>query len=153
MSKQSNLVELATELSAAWLGNPSTHATAHSAREFIHSAYKALAALSSHDPSEVPASEPETFVPAVSVRRSLASPDHILSLIDGKPYRTLRRHLSAQGLTPDAYRTRYGLKPDYPLVAPSYAERRRQIAKSSGLGRNLKMRSPTESRAEEAGAG
>ena len=72
---------------------------------------------------------------AVSVRKSLASPDHIISMIDGKPYKTLRRHLTTNGLTPDEYRARYGLKADYPMVAASYSESRRALAKSIGLGR------------------
>jgi len=72
--------------------------------------------------------------PAVSVRKSLASKDHILSMIDGKPYKTLRRHLSTHGMTPDEYRQRYGLKSDYPMVAPNYSEQRSAMAKKFGLG-------------------
>ncbi len=74
------------------------------------------------------------FTPAVSVRRSLASKDHIVSLIDGKAYKTLKRHLSGHGLTPAQYRERYGLKSDYPMVAENYAEMRRGLAKKIGLG-------------------
>jgi predicted transcriptional regulator len=68
------------------------------------------------------------------VRKSLASKDHIISLIDGKPYKTLRRHLSTHGLTPEDYRQRYNLKPDYPIVAPTYSEHRRAMAHKIGLG-------------------
>jgi predicted transcriptional regulator len=64
----------------------------------------------------------------------LASRDHIISLIDGKPYKSLRRHLGKYGLSPEQYRARYGLKPDYPMVAPSYAETRSELAKKMGLG-------------------
>lgn len=78
--------------------------------------------------------EPETFTPAVSVRKSLASPDHIISLIDGKAYKTLKRHLAGHGLTPEDYRSRYNLPASYPMVAQSYAEHRRKIAQKSGLG-------------------
>ena len=56
-------------------------------------------------------------------------------MIDGKPYKTLRRHLATNGLTPDQYRERYGLKPDYPMVAENYSESRRAMAKQIGLGR------------------
>lgn len=84
--------------------------------------------------------EPETppqpeFEPAVSVRKSLGSRDHILSMIDGKPYRSLKRHLSSHGLTPGEYRKRYNLADDYPMVAPGYSEQRREVAKRLGLGR------------------
>ncbi len=77
----------------------------------------------------------QDFTPAVSARKSLASPDYIVSMIDGKPYKTLRRHLSTHGLTPDDYRARYNLPATYPMVAPSYSEARRETAKRLGLGR------------------
>ncbi|WP_298401100.1 MucR family transcriptional regulator [Sphingobium sp.] len=72
--------------------------------------------------------------PAVSIRRSLASKEFLLSLIDGKPYKTLKRHLASHGLTPDQYRERYGLPKSYPLVAPAYADMRRAVAQRTGLG-------------------
>ena len=56
-------------------------------------------------------------------------------MIDGKPYKTLRRHLSTHGMTPVEYRERYGLKADYPMVAETYSESRRAMAKKIGLGR------------------
>jgi predicted transcriptional regulator len=77
-------------------------------------------------------------VPAVSVRKSLSSPDHIISLIDGKPYKTLKRHLGTHGLTPAEYRERYKLPHDYPLVAKSYSDHRRKVAEQLGLGRSVK---------------
>lgn len=77
----------------------------------------------------------ESFAPAVSVRKSIASPDHILSLIDGRPYKTLKRHLAAHGLTPDQYRERYNLPASYPLVALSYSQTRRAVAEKAGLGK------------------
>lgn len=76
-----------------------------------------------------------TYAPAVSARKSLSSPDHILSMIDGKPYKTLKRHLATHGLSPDQYRERYNLPKSYPLVAPSYSEARRAVATRLGLGR------------------
>jgi len=59
-------------------------------------------------------------------------------MIDGKPYKTLRRHLATNGLTPQEYRERYGLKADYPMVAPAYSESRSAMAKTIGLGRKPK---------------
>jgi len=78
--------------------------------------------------------EPETFTPAVSLRKSLSSPEHIISLIDGRPYKTLKRHLQSHGLTPDDYRSRYNLPASYPMVAPEYSNRRRAVAQEFGLG-------------------
>ncbi|UZW57669.1 MucR family transcriptional regulator [Sphingobium sp. JS3065] len=81
--------------------------------------------------------EPEAqgYVPAVSIRRSTASRDFILSLIDGKPYKTLKRHLAQHGLTPDQYRDRFNLPKSYPMVAPAYSDARRAVAEKLGLGR------------------
>lgn len=73
--------------------------------------------------------------PAVSVRKSLASPAFIISMIDGKPYKSLKRHLTAQGISPEKYRERYNLPSTYPMVAPEYSESRRAFAKNIGLGR------------------
>ena len=87
----------------------------------------------------------------MTVRKSLASRDHIISLIDGKPYKTLRRHLAGHGLTPDDYRERYGLKADYPMVAPGYAEVRRDISKKIGLGRKRKQEGDGEQAPPEQG--
>ena len=67
------------------------------------------------------------ITPAISVRKSLASADFILSLIDGKPYKTLKRHLAQHGLTPEQYRERYKLPKSYPMVAPAYSEARRAV--------------------------
>jgi predicted transcriptional regulator len=135
MSDEISAVELAAELTAAWLANPNTRTSADDVPAFLISMHSAVAQLSG---IAAPAQEEEpaqTFEPAVTARKSLSSPDHIISMIDGRPYKTLRRHLSTNGLTPEEYRTRYNLKSDYPMVAPSYSEARRTMAKSIGLGR------------------
>ena len=72
-------------------------------------------------------------IPAVSVRKSI-TPDFLISLEDGKQYRSLKRHLGKLGLTPDEYRAKWGLPDNYPMVAPSYAKMRSELAKSTGLG-------------------
>lgn len=82
-----------------------------------------------------PAPTPEVKLePAVPIRSSI-KPDYIICLEDGKKLKMLKRHLmTAYGLTPDDYRAKWGLPADYPMVAPNYAEARRQLAKSIGLG-------------------
>lgn len=73
--------------------------------------------------------------PAVSIRASV-KPDHIICLEDGKKLKMLKRHLATHyNLTPEQYRARWNLPADYPMVAPNYAEKRRELAKSIGLGR------------------
>ena len=83
-----------------------------------------------------PAPQPEEKpIPAVPIRKSI-TPDHLVSLIDGKPYKSLKRHLSGHGLTPEQYRERFGLARDYPMVAENYAKQRSELAKSIGLGQS-----------------
>lgn len=127
-------VELAAELTMAWLSNPNTKAEAGDVAGVLRQMHQAVKGLFVPDESAVPETADE-FTPAVSVRKSLASTDHIISLIDGKPYKTLRRHLSRHGLTPDEYRARYGLKPDYPMVSAAYSRVRSEMAKKLALGR------------------
>jgi predicted transcriptional regulator len=139
MSDENNLnsVELATELTIAWLGNQNNRVSAEDVPAFLRTMHATVTELAT---GSSPASESgveapaEEFTPAVSVRKSLASKDHIISMIDGKPYKTLRRHLATNGLTPEEYRARYNLKPDYPMVAPNYSEARRAMAHKIGLG-------------------
>ncbi|RSY78066.1 transcriptional regulator [Sphingomonas koreensis] len=137
-----NAVELATELTIAWLGNQNNRVAADDVPAFLrtmHATINELSSGSAASESERPSSETrEEFVPAVSVRKSLGSKDHIISLIDGKPYKALRRHLSTHGLTPEDYRARYNLKPDYPMVAESYSAQRREMAKKIGLGKKAR---------------
>jgi predicted transcriptional regulator len=86
---------------------------------------------------------PEEFIPAATVRKSLASKDHIISMIDGKTYKTLRRHLSTHGLTDVQYRERYNLRPDYPMVSENYSLARREMTQKIGLGRKGRGGTPT----------
>lgn len=128
-------VELATELTIAWLGNPNTRISADEVPAFLGKMHDTVTGLIGGGVASEPVEEAKGYTPAVSVRKSLASKDHIVSMIDGKPYKTLRRHLAGHGLTPADYRERYGLKADYPMVAENYSESRRAMAKQIGLGR------------------
>jgi len=100
-----------------------------------------------------PAERPE---PAVPIRRSI-KPDHLVCLECGKSATTLKRHLqAAHGMTPQQYRDRWGLKPDYPMSAPGYSERRSEMAKARGFGRRPSAaqprgRRPRRRRGEPAG--
>jgi len=136
MTDTPDAVLLAAELTAAWLGNVNTRVDADAVPRFLVEMHRSILALGSDGSAqEDDAAAPAAAEPAVSVRKSLASREHIISMIDGKPYRTLRRHLSAHGLDPDQYRQRYGLRPDYPMVAPAYSEARSERAKQHGFGR------------------
>jgi predicted transcriptional regulator len=145
-----NALELATELTIAWLGNPNTRISADEVPSFLRRMHETVSELTA-GAADAPAPEPQAeYTPAVSARKSLASREHIISMIDGKPYKTLRRHLATNGLTPEQYRERFGLKPDYPMVAEAYSESRRAMAKQIGLGRKS-TRTPTEDAPAAAG--
>ena len=95
----------------------------------IESVYGALSGLGNEETVE---ERPE---PAVSVRASVKN-DHLVCLEDGKKMKMLKRHLMTDhGMTPEEYRERWNLPADYPMVAPDYAEKRRELAKKIGLGR------------------
>lgn len=131
-------VELATELTIAWLSNQNNRVSAEDVPAFLRTMHATVSELSGAGAATDSASEetaPEQeYIPAVTARKSLASKDHIISMIDGKPYKTLRRHLSTHGMTPEQYRERYNLKADYPMVAETYSEQRRAMAHRIGLG-------------------
>jgi predicted transcriptional regulator len=102
-------------------------------------------------PSAIVSGSPTDLRPAVTPDASI-TPDFLISLEDGKPYRSLKRHLMAQyGMTPDQYRQKWGLAPDYPMVAPSYAAERSEVAKRIGLGR--RKPAPIAKRAPVLGKG
>ena len=83
----------------------------------------------------------EPLRPAVSIKKSI-TPEYIVCLEDGKKFKSLKRHLRTQyNMTPEAYREKWGLAPDYPMVAPNYAAARSQLAKQMGLGQQRRRRS------------
>jgi predicted transcriptional regulator len=87
--------------------------------------------------SAPPAAVVEKTAPPVPIRKTV-TPDYLISLEDGRQYRTLKRHLAGRGLTPEQYREKWGLPPDYPMVAANYAAQRSELAKSIGLGQPRK---------------
>jgi len=103
--------------------------------KLIESIYTAICGAAGLGASAAtPGDEP---APAVSVRKSV-TPDYLICLDDGKRYKSLRRHLTLLGMTPEQYRKKWGLPFDYPMVAPAYAARRSEMAKNFGLGRKRK---------------
>jgi predicted transcriptional regulator len=129
----SNILILTADIVAAYVSNNSVKPD--QLVRAITETYASLAALTAAGAAEDAGPE---FTPAVTVRKSLGRREVILSMIDGKPYKLLRRHLTTHGLTPAEYRARYNLPKDYPMVAPAYSEMRRDTAKRLGLGRKLR---------------
>ncbi|ALN71214.1 MULTISPECIES: MucR family transcriptional regulator [unclassified Aureimonas] len=94
-------------------------------------------ALKFDTPTEAAQAEAAPLVPAVSIKKSV-TPDYIVCLEDGKQFKSLKRHLMTHyDLTPEAYRQKWGLPADYPMVAANYAAKRSELAKSIGLGRKI----------------
>ncbi len=144
-STSSNYIELAADIVAAYVSNNSVPPTDLPA--LIGNVHAALQNVS--NPAQVKAEEKPT--PAVPVKKSV-TPDAIISLIDGKPYKSLKRHLTKQGLSPEQYRERYGLPRDYPMVAPNYAAKRSELAKASGLGQQRRNAAKSADTAETVSA-
>lgn len=130
-SNDDRALALSAEIVAAYVRRnrvPSENLT-----DVIRSVHRTIVGLA-HD---APADRPK---PAVPITKSV-HPDHIVCLEDGRKLKMLKRYLrSAFGMTPDEYRKRWGLPPDYPMVAPNYAARRSDFAKSIGLGKSGKKR-------------
>jgi predicted transcriptional regulator len=131
--KSNELLSLTTDIVSAHVANNTVSLA--DLPELIHSVYRTLANIG---PATVePANRP---VPAVPVRKSIM-PDHLVCLEDGKRLKMLKRHLkTAYNLTPEQYRERWGLPPDYPMVAPNYAKQRSRLAKEIGLGTRSRPR-------------
>jgi len=125
-----NHLERTVEIVAAYVANNSIPVA--QLPDLISSVHASLNALVNGTSQAGAAEEVEKATPA-QIRKSI-TPDALISFIDGKPYKTLKRHLTGHGLDPYSYCQRYGLPADYPMVAQSYSETRSQLARNSGLG-------------------
>jgi len=126
---EEELLRMTADVVAAYVSNNSLP-TAQLA-EVINTVFTSLRALDGQPPE----AKPEPLKPAVPIRKSI-TPDYLVCLEDGKKLKMLKRHLrSTYNMTPDEYRAKWGLAPDYPMVAPNYAEQRSAFAKKIGLGR------------------
>ncbi|WP_029029215.1 MucR family transcriptional regulator [Salinarimonas rosea] len=139
MSEDSTTVDymtLAAEVVASYVANNSL--PAQDLPGLIELVYSAVAGLGRAKEAERDA----PLEPAVAIRRSV-TPDFIVCLEDGKKFKSLKRYLRTRyGLTPEQYRERWGLPPDYPMVAPNYARARSDLAKEMGLGQQRRRRRP-----------
>jgi predicted transcriptional regulator len=133
--KSSSYIELTADIVSAYVSNNSVPAGDISA--LISQVHSALLRVSNGQGEVVS----ETLKPAVAVKKSI-TPEYLICLEDGKKFKSLKRHLRTQyNMTPEHYREKWGLAPDYPMVAPKYAEARSQLAKQMGLGQQRRRRS------------
>ncbi|MER9489673.1 MucR family transcriptional regulator [Mesorhizobium sp. M0563] len=120
-------MELTADIVAAFVQNNAVPVAG--LPDLISSVNSALSALGKPTVVDSPVQ-----TPAVNPKKSVF-PDHIISLENGRKFKSMKRHLGLLGMTPDEYRSKWGLARDYPMVAPSYAAQRSELAKSIGLGR------------------
>lgn len=126
---EGELLRMTTEVVAAYVGNNAL--TTAQLPEVINAVYSSLKQLDGNAAE----GKPEPQKPAVPIRKSI-HPDYLICLEDGKKLKMLKRHLrSTYNMTPDEYRAKWALPPDYPMVAPNYAQQRSAFAKKIGLGR------------------
>ena len=143
-AQQDNRIELTADIVAAYVSNNSL--PVGGLADLIASVHGGLTGLlTPAAPVQVEAEKPT----AAQIRKSVTH-DGLVSFLDGKTYKTLKRHLTGAGLDPSSYRQRYGLPNDYPMTAPSYSEQRSALAKSLGLGQQ--RRTSTDTTAEAAKA-
>ena len=128
--EQDDLVELTTQIVTAYAAG--NHLPATELPGLIRGVHSSLQGLVSE--SAQPAEKQRVLTPA-EIRRSIQS-DGLISFEDGKAYKTLRRHLARLGLTPEAYRAKWGLPVDYPMTASAYSAQRSQLARDLGLGKS-----------------
>jgi len=131
-SRSAQLVELSAEIVSAYVSHNAL--SAPDLPKLIASVHTALVALGGVAEVE-PAVE---LKPAVPVKKSI-TPEYLICLEDGKKFKSLKRHLRTEyDMSPEEYRAKWGLPPDYPMVAPTYSEARSRLAKTIGLGRKPK---------------
>ncbi|MGV7034544.1 MucR family transcriptional regulator [Methylobacterium symbioticum] len=126
---QADLTELSAEIVSAYVANNSVPVSDLAA--LISSVHAALHGLT--QPADAQQAGPEKATPA-QIRKSI-TPDALISFIDGKPYKTLKRHLTKHGIDMAGYRERFGLPHDYPSTSVNYSAARSQLARTLGLGR------------------
>ncbi|NGO52086.1 MucR family transcriptional regulator [Mesorhizobium camelthorni] len=139
-------IELTADVISAYVSNnPVPVSELPSLIAQVHQSLAVLSNGSAKEPSE-------KLVPAVPIKKSV-TPEYIVCLDDGKMFKSLKRHLKTTfGMTPEEYRAKWNLPADYPMVAPSYAAARSELAKKMGLGRKPKAAEPVKRARRKAAA-
>ena len=132
-SASSNLAELTADIVSAYVAKNSVRP--EDLTNLINTVHSALSGVANGNGAAAPEEKRD---PAVSIKKSI-TPDFLISLFDGKKYKSLKRHLrTSYNMTPEQYREYFNLPRDYPMVAPNYAKARSDLAKSMGLGQQRK---------------
>ncbi|SFM90224.1 MucR family transcriptional regulator [Methylobacterium pseudosasicola] len=131
-----NYIELTADLVSAYVSN--NHLQPNEIPSLIASMHAALTGLGQDGAAGAPAMDKPT---PSQIRKSITH-DALISFIDGRPYKTLKRHITGNGMTVEEYRERYGLPRDYPVTAANYSEQRSKLATELGLGKQRKNAAP-----------
>lgn len=132
MSDDAKLQTLVAQVAAAYFSN--AHVNPGDIPAVIGQIATSLGAIAAAPVAPAPEPEPAKRATAAQVRKSITG-DHLVSFEDGRSYKTLKRHLTQRGLTPETYREKWGLPADYPMTAPNYSARRSDMAKALGLSK------------------
>ena len=135
MQENTQLIDLTADVVSAFVGNNSIRAA--ELPDLIRTIHTSLSEILAPKAADEPAPE---LKPAVPIKKSVTD-DFIISLEDGRKFKSMKRYLSLLGMTPDDYRAKWGLPRDYPMVAPGYAAKRSELARASGLGANRRAAS------------
>ncbi|MGE8127676.1 MucR family transcriptional regulator [Methylobacterium sp. NPDC080182] len=142
-SEQTDFIELTTEIVAAYVSKNSVRpGDLPPLLAEVHGALSGLKGAAASAESKVEKATPS------QIRKSI-TPDALISFIDGKPYKTLKRHLTGAGLTFEEYRERFGLPRDYPTTAANYSAMRAEFARNAGLGTQRRNAAPKAAAADE----
>jgi predicted transcriptional regulator len=135
-------LDIASRIVIAYVGNSHNHLNTDALNTLITATYSTVQGLAgTAAPVAATAEVEEEMRPAVSVRKSIADPEFIICLVDGQKVKVLKRYIRTRfGLTPEQYREKFNLPADYPMVARAYSDRRRELAKTIGLGTKGRVR-------------
>lgn len=121
------------ELVSAYVSNSNTRLSGEELQALIRDTFATLSSLGGATTAAA-ATEPESAPKSKAEIKKSIGTENLISFEDGKPYKSLKRHLATRGLTPQSYREKHGLPADYPMTHPAYSARRSELAKSIGLG-------------------
>ncbi|KQO72144.1 MucR family transcriptional regulator [Methylobacterium sp. Leaf469] len=128
-SDAARLITLAADIVSAYVSN--NHVQSAELPKLLSDVHEAIRGVTANGAPAVETGPPKAT--PQEIRRSITA-DYLISFEDGKQYKTLRRHLTLRGLTPEQYRAKWGLAPDYPMTSASYSEQRSELARALGLG-------------------
>lgn len=142
-SDSSRLITLTADIVSAYVSN--NHVQSAELPKLLSDVHDAIRAVTGSGAPAVDAGPPKAT--PQEIRRSISN-EYLISFEDGKQYKTLRRHLTLRGLSPEQYRVKWGLAPDYPMTSAAYSEQRSELARALGLGQQRRKSLPKAAPAE-----